>query len=112
MLTIAECRAALGAGHSMSDEELERLRAELYALARASADAFIGRPASSSMFDQTLKCLSESDRDAVVERAAILEFDAGRTRDAAEREALAAASSVQPQSARGRRAPRTSRTRS
>ena len=90
MLTVAQCRAVLESGHEISDADLERIRDELYILARASADAFLAKTASSSAFERGLELLSESDREAAVERAAILEFDAGRPRDVAEREALAA----------------------
>jgi hypothetical protein len=93
MLTIAQCKAALGPDHKLSDEDLQRLRDGLYALARIVTDAFplAGTISSGSCeFDQAMMLVSEAERDAVAERAAIQEFDAGFPRGIAERQALAA----------------------
>jgi hypothetical protein len=110
MLSFAKCREVLGAGSSESDADLELLRDQLYALARATVEAFphqrckndslhalndarhafniktVEIPTTS--FPDALELLSEEDRYAVKERAAILEFDGGLSRDAAEQAAL------------------------
>ena len=93
MLTIAQCKAALGPDHKLSDEELQHLCEGFYALARIVTDAFPVAAAISTgsrEFDQALMLVPEPERDAVVERAAIQEFDAGFPRGIAERQAIAA----------------------
>jgi hypothetical protein len=93
MLTIAQCKGALGPDHKLSDEDLLRLRDVLYALARIVTDSFPVAGAISSgsrEFDQAMMLVSEPERDAVVERAAIQEFEGGFPRDIAERQAIAA----------------------
>jgi hypothetical protein len=93
MLTIAQCKGALGPDHKLSDEDLLRLRDVLYALARIVTDAFplAGAISSGSReFDQAVMLVSEPEREAVVERAAIQEFEGGFPRGIAERQAIAA----------------------
>jgi hypothetical protein len=103
MLTIAQCKAALGPDHKLSDEDVQRLRDVLYPLARIVADAFPLACAVSSgscEFDQAMTLVSEAERDAVAERAAIQEFDAGCPRGIAERQAIAALAANQGQKTR------------
>ena len=82
MLTLQKCRSLLGADCKLTGAELEQLRHELYVVAEvAITDFCVTRKADSSnaaMPQNTRGCLSgihETERDAVEERAAILEFE-------------------------------------
>lgn len=48
MLSLERCRELLGPGCQLSDEELERLREQLYALADIVTTVFAERPTSGS----------------------------------------------------------------
>ena len=43
MLDVEVCRGFLGSAHQLSDEEVEALRSQLYALAALALDAVEGR---------------------------------------------------------------------
>jgi len=89
MVDLARIREILGTDSPYSDTELERVRSELYALARAFRRVAIEggdlpTPPGIAAFAQ----LSADDRLAVEERAAIAQFDGDLTRQEAERFAL------------------------
>jgi len=103
MLSIRQCRELLGDEASgLSDEELEVTREQIYSLAALTIDAAANYQkrthlrlvsgASASLPDPTfmdaLKLVSDDQRVAIEERAAILEYDANLTRDEAERAAI------------------------
>jgi hypothetical protein len=80
---VADCRRVLGAECTLDDLAVTRLRDELYALADVVLSSFAGGR------QERLDSLAGPDRDDIEERAAILEFDGGVRRQAAERIALA-----------------------
>jgi hypothetical protein len=97
MLTVDRCRELLGAGCTLSDEELARLRDGFYALATVVVDVARERPCERNThmprivvigLEDVLGKLSEGERADVIERASIVEFDGGRPRDQAERLAV------------------------
>lgn len=86
MLSVQRCRELLGASAPSSDEDIEELRSQLYAV----AVVWLGqgaRPLEPST-DSLLSALPEDDRVGVEERAAVLEYDGGVPRDLAERAAI------------------------
>jgi hypothetical protein len=101
---LEQCRRILGAGYSASDDELSQLVNGLYDLANISVEYFstiwittrseypgvAGEPdvAGPSRFQNFIRTLPEDEREAIVERAAIQEFDGGLSRSAAETEAM------------------------
>lgn len=113
MLTLKRCREILGDDWSKSDAELELLRDRLYNVARVAVDACprhrcgkgprnapdtarqaisgvarMEAPSKPAGYSDMLATLSDEGRSEVEERAAIMEFDAGLGRDAAERAAF------------------------
>jgi hypothetical protein len=87
-LTLATCRQLLGvASIGLTDRDVERLRDQLYELAQSIVFAYEGRNGSAETQTE-LASISEIDREEVEERAAILEWDARMSRDAATRVAL------------------------
>jgi hypothetical protein len=93
MLSLKDCRSALGPDASISDEDLLRLRDQMYSLAQVAAALFASASASPAVgrFDKALMLMPDAEREATVERAAILEFEAGVPRGVAERMAVGAA---------------------
>jgi hypothetical protein len=90
MLSIEQCRALLPPSCSLSNEDLQRVRDQLYAVARVAVDlrargAALGPKGE---FDEAAALIPESALDEVEERAAIYEFDAGLRRSVAERRAV------------------------
>ena len=91
MLSLQRCRAILGRGGS--DAELESVRDQMYALADVVVRAFLERRQQhvpDGAFSAALRLLPSGDADDATERAAIVEFEGGRNRDEAERQALLA----------------------
>jgi hypothetical protein len=89
MLELNAFRRLLGnAGNTLSDDQVEAVRSQMYVLARETVRQFVRgrreRLAAKSAYAQ----LPEDVRIDVEERAAVLEFDAALPRDAAERAAL------------------------
>jgi len=87
MLNREKCRLILGDDLNLGDDELDRLRHQLRALAQVAISSAQrhdsrGNAPSSSL---GLGDVPEEHRCAVEERAAILEFDAGIGREEAER---------------------------
>ena len=97
MLSLQRCREILGAKCRLDDQELERLREQLYGLADVVTDHISSNasPAKSSQpshdFSAALQLLTAEETEDVEERAAIIEFEAGANRDDAEREAIRSA---------------------
>ena len=88
--SLASCRSLLGeVGAHMSDAEVTRLRDQMHEVAQ-SIFAVHAAGEAARLEWSTLDRLSIQDREAVEERAAVLEFDAGMTRTEATRTAIAA----------------------
>jgi hypothetical protein len=89
-LSLPACRRLLGkAGEGVPDNELERLRDQLYGVARCAVEVF--EPSTTDTGEATaLDCLPAVSREEVEERAAILQFDAKLPRDLASRAAVSA----------------------
>jgi hypothetical protein len=89
-LSLPACRRLLGhAAEPLSDDELTRLRDQLYAVGRCAVAVFV---ASASDTDEVtaLDCLPAEAREEVEERAAIVQFDAKLPRGLASRAAVSA----------------------
>ena len=83
-LSIDTCRRLLGkVGARIGDAELERLRDQLYSLARVTLAAY----AQSSPDTAQAQAVTD-DRVSLDERAAILQFDGRLSRDASDRLAV------------------------
>jgi len=104
--SLAKCRKILGNACPESNSDLERLRDQLYGLARATVEAFIetprrddaprplndagcvfggeGRAKPPADFADALDTLPEDERYVLEERAAIHEFEGKLDRNAAE----------------------------
>ena len=88
MLPTARVRALLQARGTISDTEADALQAALRELARVVVDAYKTSRTAAVPFQDALVRLPGDDRDELSERAAILEFEGGLTRDGAERAAI------------------------
>jgi hypothetical protein len=87
-LSLETCRRLLDASCSeLSDTQLARLRDEMYDLANSFVTLHEQDRAAQSE-RAALNLLAREDREAVEERAAVLEFDAGMTRSVATRTAF------------------------
>ncbi len=94
MLSIEECRRILGGGFEGSDGELENLRRSLYGIANGLVDAYRRNgvppaPVEVSEIGDAIVDLPVDIQEVVLERAAIMEFEGGVSRDKAERYSLA-----------------------
>ena len=85
MLSLERCRKVLGSGTKLSDEDLATLRDQLYCFATLALEVRDSQK-KSVLEGPDLESL---DREALEERAAIIEFDGNLSRDDAERNALA-----------------------
>jgi len=89
MLSVARCRTLLPTeAKDWSDAQVEALRDQLYVLAGALLDDAGRTEVAASSMKTALPLVPSDHRPALEERAAILEFDAGLSRDDAERAAL------------------------
>ena len=89
MLSLERCRKILGDVAPPADEDLERIRRDLYALARVAVSAFGGHRADrGERVEAALRLVPPHDREGLEERAAIREYDGGLDRDDAERAVL------------------------
>jgi len=113
MLSLEKCRQILGVDAPESNADLEVLRDQFYGLARVVVEACprqrrqkrpqnapdaarreidggakVEVPSKQAGFPEALAMLPEEDRYDMDERAAIMEFDGGLERDAAERAAF------------------------
>lgn len=77
-----ECRRLLGEGCRLSDEQLLKVRDQLYEVARVVAAAFVDDAAYSG---GAVRPPDAADLEEIDERAAIMEFDGKLPRQAAER---------------------------
>jgi hypothetical protein len=85
--SLKDCRRLLGtAGARLSDNQVEQLRDQLMELAVAVVSLY--RRDDLALEECALQMTLPPDREAIEERAAILEFDAGVPRDLATRTAL------------------------
>ena len=85
-----KCRSLLGADCKLTDAELEQLRQEMYAYAGIALESFRASkmPGVVSGVQSCLEAVPEPEREAVAERAAILEYEANLTKPEAERQAF------------------------
>nr|ADI23839.1 hypothetical protein [uncultured gamma proteobacterium HF4000_48E10] len=90
MLSLERCRKILGDDASLADEDLERLRRDLYALAHVAVSAFVTASAGDRQdsLKAALRLVPTNAQEALEERAAIREYDGGLDRDDAERAVL------------------------
>jgi hypothetical protein len=89
MLSLARCRTLLPTeAKDWSDAQVEALRDQLYVLAGVLLDDARRTGAAGSSMNTALPLVPSEHRPDLEERAAILEFDAGLSRDDAERTAL------------------------
>ena len=89
-MSVAACRRLLGhVGEGVSDEELTRLRDQLYEIARSAVTVF-EMSATDTSDVKALDCLPASVREDALERASIIEFDAHLPRGFATRAAVSA----------------------
>jgi hypothetical protein len=98
MLSVKRCREILGADATVTDERLEHLRDEMYALAGVVVERIAQSDPRPREVEQdrsgvrplkaALRLLPGDDTEDVEERAAIIEFEAGVDRDEAERRAI------------------------
>ncbi len=87
-LSLTTCRRLLGAsGTDLSDTELIRLVDQMSSYARVALTHY--KTDGTQVESAALRLLPTDDREAIEERAAVLEFDAGMTRGEATRTALA-----------------------
>lgn len=94
-LSIAECRRLLD-DRASSNAQIELVRDQLYSFAEAVVIQYARRPRPSASQDGRSRHLEEllahvpdSESGAITERAGILEFEGGFSREEAERKALA-----------------------
>jgi len=88
MLPLQKCRELLSSeSANLTDSELDELRHGLYELAAVVLKAYSARTVMTP--DQALGLLAASEREEAEERAAILEYDGGLSRPAAEQRAVA-----------------------
>jgi len=88
-LPVATCRRLLGSASSgMSDQQICRLRDDLYEIAEVAV-TLRGTAQTIRPDVDALAIVSDDERDLALERAAIFEFDAGFARGTATRRALA-----------------------
>jgi hypothetical protein len=87
MLSLERCRKVLGSDKKLSDEDLATLRDQLYCFAALALE--VRDSQKKSVLERSdVVCI---DRDALEERAAIIEFEGKLSRDEAERNAIALA---------------------
>jgi hypothetical protein len=95
-LSIARCRGLLGAvGTRLSDEEVVRLRDQIYDVAHSVVEAY-ERDVDDECDREALRQLSIDEPEEIEERAAMLQFDGNMTRREATRTALAAWKASKP----------------
>jgi len=95
VLSLQRCRSLLGTDCKLTDAELEQLRRELYALSDVAVGTFCAQvmPAPnngplSREVTLSFSLIPHPERQAVEERAAILEYEAGLKKLEAERQAF------------------------
>jgi len=99
VISLEKCRKILG-DSSLSDNELEAIREAMYGLAFVAFDEFAVKPKDTSresspdegverlQFTKALALTPEIESEQIEERAAIKQFEAGLSKDEAERSAI------------------------
>lgn len=88
MLTVAQCRTLLPmGGEGLTDLEVERLRSGFSVVAGLVLDG-VKRGRDTTPAEEAFEMVPTDQREDVLERAAIMEFDGGLPRDHAERAAF------------------------
>jgi hypothetical protein len=85
MLSLERCRKVLGLDKKLSDEDLATLRDQLYCFAALALEVRDNQKRSVL----EMRDVGSIDRDALEERAAIIEFEGKLSKDEAERNAIA-----------------------
>jgi hypothetical protein len=85
MFSLERCREVLGVS-DLDELELQHLRYQLYGLAEVITDEITreireNHPSHKNGFKTALRMLDPAKREEVEERAAIIEFDGGDSRD-------------------------------
>jgi hypothetical protein len=91
MLSLKHCRKVLGNDFDAPDEELAKLREQLYTLAGTIADFWLAKRVSvsdSGLCQSAKRLLPDDQIETIEERAAVIEFDGNYERDEAERLAI------------------------
>lgn len=95
MLSLQKCRSLLGTDCKLTDSQIEQLRQEIYAFSDVAVEAFCAQrranTANGSKPNDAGSCLAaipQEERQAVEERAAILEFEGHLKKPEAERQAF------------------------
>ncbi len=88
MLTVEQCRMILGPDAPESPDEIEKLRDQLYVLAKVWIEQ--GAVQAVNRADHILCEMGNDERYEIEERAAVLEFDGGMDKADAEKAAIAA----------------------
>lgn len=89
MLSLQNCRLLLkGDSEEVEDTDLTVIRDQFYELARLTLEQFVNRRAS---FNSVLESFEETEKEAIEERAAVLEFEGNLERETAERIAISQA---------------------
>lgn len=95
LLDLEKCRLLLGTDCKLTDSQLEQLRQEIYALSDVVLESFCaqklpgaGRTGKSQNISGCLNGIPHPEREAVEERAAILEFERGLKKSEADRQAF------------------------
>jgi hypothetical protein len=98
MLSLQECRKILGPSCSLDDNDIALLRDSYYSLADVILSSYRKKqktppkttpyPKTKPSFENMLKLLSEAEREEVIERAGIMEYDGQLPREKAEEIAL------------------------
>jgi hypothetical protein len=95
VFSLERCRNILGRDCALDDEQVKRLRDQLYGLADIVIDELRDQPKikrndgqERGVYKAALGLLPESEREDVEERAAIIEFEGGVARGEAEQKAI------------------------
>ncbi len=107
MLSLRECQEILGHQSNLCSESLEHLRSQLYGIAEDIVDvgirsagsnsSYISTPKSKSVkidpeivpnFELAIERLPDDQREEIIERSAIMEYNGGIPKDEAEKYAL------------------------
>src|SRR5687767_21952 len=86
MLSLGRCREVLSEECDLPDEAIRQIRDQMYDLANVVLDAYA--VIQNDSYECCASLLTPDEREAVDERAAILEYEAGLNREHAERLSL------------------------
>jgi hypothetical protein len=90
VLTLQKCRSLIGTDCKLTHAELEQLRQEMYAYADVAIESLCAsrKPGACPTGESCLEAIPIEEREAVAERAAILEYEGNLTKPEAERQAF------------------------